>query len=110
VIEVPDWFHRGEYIRTRSDRKSRSGETNIEPRWANEAFLDKDAIELDPDPASKSGRSVRTIGWSDSAGFVITVITVRDDDGHLWGVNAFKANDVDQRRYTTGVSHDHTER
>ncbi len=42
---------------------------------------------------------MRTIGWSDAAGFLITVITV-EDDGHLWGVNAWRSSTSDQRRYT----------
>jgi hypothetical protein len=42
-------------------------------------------VTFDPDYASDTGLSVRTIGWSDSAGFLITVITVRDENDHLWG-------------------------
>lgn len=103
MYEVPDWLHRGEYIRTRTTRKGNPYETNIEPEWADEAYLDEDAVELDPDPASVKGQSKRTIGWSESAGFLVTVITVRDpQDGRLWGVNAFKSNDTDQRRYEQG--------
>jgi hypothetical protein len=37
--------------------------------------------------------------WSDSAGFLITVITVRDEDDHLWGATAFRANTTDERQY-----------
>lgn len=54
---------------------------------------------FDPDYASASGASVRTIGWSDRAGLIITVITVRDEDGHLWGAAAFRANVIDERHY-----------
>jgi hypothetical protein len=42
---------------------------------------------------------VRTIGWSDSAGFLITVITVRDEHDRLWGATAFRANTTDERHY-----------
>jgi len=97
-MSSPDWLHRGEYIRTRTQRKGNPAETDIEPEWANEAYTDTHAVELDPDPASKSGTSKRTIGWSDAAGFLISVITV-EEDGHLWGINAFKPNEQDQRRY-----------
>jgi hypothetical protein len=48
---------------------------------------------------SNTGLSARTIGWSDSAGFLITVITVRDEDGHLWGATAFLSNSTDERHY-----------
>ena len=103
MTEVPDWTHRGGYIRTRSLRKGSAAEQNIRPEWADEAYLDPDAVELDPDPASLSGLSKRTIGWSTQAGFLVTVLTMRDPEtGHLWGVNAFRANDVDQRRYRGG--------
>lgn len=87
---------RGEYIATRSARHP--GDTDIAPAWANEAYADEARVVFDPDYASKTGRSVRTIGYSPTAGFVITVITVMDD-GHLWGVNAWKANEKDIRAY-----------
>jgi len=41
---------------------------------------------------------VRTIGWSHSAGRVVTVITLVDND-HLYGVNGWVANSGDQRLY-----------
>jgi hypothetical protein len=96
--ESPDWKHRAEYIRTRSARKESAGETNIEPEWADEAFTDPAAVIFCPDPAAKKGLSDRTIGWSETAGFLITVITVREHD-KLWGANAWKSNDTDQRHY-----------
>ena len=43
-----------------------------------------------------AGHPERSIGWSESAGFLVSVITIRDESGHLWGVNAFKSNDIDQ--------------
>ena len=95
---TPDWKHRADYIRTRSTRKESTGETNIEPEWADEAFTDPAAVTFSPDPAAKKGLSDRTIGWSETAGFLITVITVREGD-QLWGANAWKSNDSDQRHY-----------
>jgi uncharacterized DUF497 family protein len=65
---------------------------------ANEALADPDALVFDPDYASQSGRSVRTIGWSSSAGRLLTVITVTEDDV-TYGVNAWPANDIDARHY-----------
>ncbi len=70
----------------------------IEPAWADEALADPDRVVLAPDPASKSGRGVRTIGWSHSANRIITVITLVDND-HLYGVNGWAANSNDQRLY-----------
>lgn len=53
---------------------------------------------FDPDCASKTDRSVRTIGYSPTAGFIITVITVVEE-GHLWGVKAWGANETDTAAY-----------
>ncbi|GHT81163.1 hypothetical protein FACS1894125_1370 [Actinomycetota bacterium] len=93
-IELPDWSYRREHIESRSLRKSR--DTDILVTWANEAYLDVDAVTLNPDPAAESGLSVRTIGFSDGAGFLITVITVLSE-GIIWGASAWKSNakDVD---------------
>jgi len=70
----------------------------IRPAWANEALDDPDRLVITPDPASKSGRSVRTIGWSYTANRIITVITLVDN-GQLYGVNGWVANSSDQRLY-----------
>ncbi len=40
----------------------------VSAEQANEALADPDALVFDPDYASQSGRSVRTIGWSSRAG------------------------------------------
>jgi hypothetical protein len=98
VSEVPDWLHRREHIEQRSQRKGET-ERNILIERADEAHLDVSAVTFDPDYASDTGLSARTIGWSDSAGFLITAITVRDEDDHLWGATAFGASSTDERHY-----------
>ncbi|MGH9104737.1 MAG: transposase [Acidimicrobiales bacterium] len=65
-----DWSYRADYMRERH---------GIEEEWANEALQDPDALRIDPDPASRTRRSVRTIGNSTSAGYLVTVITVEED-------------------------------
>ena len=85
MTEVPDWSHRREHIEHRSRRKGEPDD-DILIAWANEAFLDPQAA---------------VIGWSDQAGFLITVITVRDPSRHLWGATAFRANATDERHYVT---------
>ncbi len=65
---------------------------------AEEALLDPDRVVFDPDPKSKSGRSVRTIGYSRSAGAGLCVITVTEG-GLTYGATAFKANTTYQRIY-----------
>jgi hypothetical protein len=70
----------------------------IQPAWAIEVLDDPDRLVITPDPASKSGRAVRTIGWSSTADRIITVITLVDN-GRLYGVNGWVANSGDQRLY-----------
>ena len=57
-----DWSERGEHMLTRH---------SIHPAWANEALDDPDRVVITRDPASKSGRAVRTIGWSYTANRII---------------------------------------
>jgi hypothetical protein len=70
----------------------------IEVEWTNEALRDPDALRIDPDPSTKSGRSVRTIGYSPTAGFLLTVITVTEGAA-TYGINGWPANARDIRRY-----------
>jgi hypothetical protein len=84
-----DWSHRGEYIAKR---------LGMTPAVADEALTDPDALVQDPDPASRSGLSVRTIGYSATFGGLVTVITV-EEDGAVWGINAWPSNDTDTRKY-----------
>lgn len=83
-----DWSKRGEYI-------AKHGITTAQ---ADEALADLNAVVIVPDPASISGRSVRTIGLAASCGDVIVVITL-EDGGVVYGVNAWRANDRDLRTY-----------
>lgn len=89
VAVTADWSERGEYMLARH---------SIHPAWANEALDDPDRVVITPDPASKSGRAVRTIGWSHTANRIITVITLVDNS-RLHGVNGWVANSSDQRLY-----------
>jgi hypothetical protein len=83
--------------------RSRHG---VEPAWADEAVEDDHAVWLTPDPASRSGRSVRVIGYSITAREVLTVILVAADvdvterpAGDWWGSNAWVASPRDRRLY-----------
>ena len=91
-------MHRREHIEQRSQRKGET-EQNILVQWAGQAYLNESAVTFDPDYASDTGLSMRTIGWSDPAGFLIIVITVRDENDHLRGATAFRANSTDERHY-----------
>lgn len=88
VFEEADWTHRGEYI----------GKRGLTPAIANEAIADPDRVVINPDPASKTGRSARILGYSITVDAVLAVI-VTEEDGVVWGLNAWKANDRDQRTY-----------
>lgn len=84
-----DWSYRADYMRERH---------GIEVDWADEALEDPDALRIDPDPASRSGRSVRIIGYSTAAGSLVTVITV-EEAGITYSVNGWRSNPIDIRRY-----------
>lgn len=57
-VGVVDSSHRTDYMRP----------GGVSGEQASEALADPDAVVFDPDFASQCGRSVRTIGWSPSAG------------------------------------------
>ncbi|WP_106538954.1 transposase [Haloactinopolyspora alba] len=100
-IEEIDWSHRGDYIRSRSARKP--GDFNVEPEWATEAAVDEERIVAAPDPASKSGETIRVVGYSESANRVLVVILLPVNlpqiDGSWIGVNAWTANSTAMRAY-----------
>ena len=88
-MENVDWTHRGEYMSTRH---------GVTVAQAMQALADPDAVTYDPDPASRSGASVRVIGYSADAQAVLTVILVRHD-GRVYGSNGWRSNQRDLRTY-----------
>jgi uncharacterized DUF497 family protein len=92
VFGHADWSHRGDYIVEKHD---------VTPEEADEALLDPERIVIDPDYNSTSGRSVRIIGFSQTADDLITVI-VLTDEGVTYGVNAWRSNARDRRIYEEG--------
>ncbi|MFB9259258.1 transposase [Dietzia aerolata] len=73
----------------------------MEPEWAGEVMDDDELLALEPDPKSRMGAS-RFIGYSPTAGRVLTVIAFRDDDGDLHGINAWPATGADLKLYREG--------
>jgi len=73
----------------------------ILPEWVEQACADTDRVILDPDPASRSGRSVRIVGFSSGYGYPITIVAVRRRD-HLVVASAWRANSRDRRTYREG--------
>lgn len=86
-----NWEHRETYMAERH---------GVSAEEANSAVVDPEALTIDPDPASKSGKSVRIIGIAHT-GRLITVI-VLDHEGVRYGVNGWPSNKTDQRRYNEG--------
>lgn len=64
-------------------------------------MLDPERIVIDPDYNSTGGRSVRIIGFSKTADDLITV-TVLNDEGVTYGVDAWQSNARDRRIYQEG--------
>lgn len=92
-----DWSKRAGYIGERH---------GISAVWADEAVNDRHAVWQQPDPASRSGLSVRVIGYSPAARTVLTVILIAADvdpdecpDGDWWGSNAWVSNQQDRSLY-----------
>jgi hypothetical protein len=81
------------HIRSRSSRYP--GATDIDPDWTVEAAADPARIVRDPDPTSRVGYT-RLIGYSSTAGFVLTVIIDPDDSS---GVTAWKTGGRDLHEY-----------
>lgn len=82
-----------EHIITRSVRYP--GAQDIEVGWTIEAAADPTAVLRDPDPRSRAAY-LRLIGYSITAGFVVTVII---DPQDLSGVTAWKTRGADLRAY-----------
>jgi uncharacterized DUF497 family protein len=70
----------------------------VTPDEAEEATDDPDALLRSPDPASRSGKSDRYVGWSSTRGELLVVIVVRHE-GRLYGGNAWPANEAHRKLY-----------
>jgi len=89
VFGHADWSHRGGYIATKH---------GVTPDEADEAVDDPERIVINPDYNSTSGRSTRIIGFSATAGDLLTVIVLVEDNA-TYGVNAWRSNARDRRIY-----------
>ena len=67
---------------------------------ANEALTDVAALVFSPDPRSRTGISVRVVGYSHTLGEILAVIVIPNDDGDGWyGATGHKANGRERRLY-----------
>jgi len=90
VFDDVDWKYRGDYMTERH---------GVSTEAANEALADTDAVVFDPDPKSRSGVSLRVIGYSWSLRRIITVILVPNEDGGYWGANGWPSSTTERRIY-----------
>lgn len=89
-----DWRYGADHMWTRHQ---------VTVNEANEALGDVDAVWLDPDPKSSSGRSIRVIGYCLSREDLLTLILVRESGVEwLWGANAWPSNEGDRTVYREG--------
>lgn len=100
VTWTPD---RAAHIRTRTVRYT-SGETNLEPEWANEAALDPDRIVAVVGEKEETS-SLKVVGYTHSLDRLLKVWIWSDEPqtSDVWnGGSAAVANDSDRRRYEAG--------
>jgi hypothetical protein len=84
-----DWSERDAHMFTRHGLQT----------WvADEALEDPNRIVIEPDYASKSGASVRIIGYSPTLKTVLTVIVVVDE-GREYGASGWESNSKDRSIY-----------
>lgn len=97
VIRVPGelWWDDEDAAHIRSRSARYPGADDMEPDWTLEAAADPHRVVRDPDPKSRVGY-IRIIGYSSSAGFVLTVIV---DPADWSGVTAWRARGGDLREY-----------
>ena len=82
VVSVVDWTYGVQHMW--DNHKVAAAE-------ADEAVGDIDAVWFDPDPSSRSGRSVRVIGYSHSRRAILTVILVHRDGDTYHGANGWES-------------------
>ena len=79
------------------------GRHQVTPEQADEAVNDVEAVWFDPDPKSRSGQSVRVIGYSYSARSVLTIILLHAhnqlEPRSWYGVNGWRSNSTERRIY-----------
>ncbi len=77
----------------------------VEPQWATEAVNDPEALWYEPDYRSRTGRSLRVIGYSPAAGKLLSVILVAKPEGpqDFHGASGWPSNSRDRRAYREGM-------
>jgi hypothetical protein len=103
VFDDVDWSEIGEHDPARrSQRKGRS-ERDVRTEWATEACQDPERFVSASD--SRSGLTVKVVGRSESAGFIVTVIVApkhHPPSSEWWGATAWKAKPTEVQLYEEG--------
>ena len=98
---IVDWSRCAEHLWARH---------RILPEWAMEAWGDVFRVVLDPDPTSRSGRSIRVLGHSPSNRCVIAIIGVKFENrlvvASAWIANSTQSNLYLQKKLQNGHEHD----
>lgn len=103
VFEEVDWEEVGDHDPGRRAERKGSSERNVYSEWATEAC--QDPRRWVRSSRSRSGLTVKVTGWSDSAGFLVSVILAPKDHpprGRWWGATAWKAKSSEVREYEEG--------
>jgi len=94
-----DWSEATDHIRHRTQRQGQPAEFDLEPEWATEALADPH--RLVGSAGSRSGLTIKVLGWSPSAparetgrrGRLVKVIVAPKDHpptGRWWGATAHR--------------------
>lgn len=95
-----DWSEVGDHDPARRSERKGNEETNVQTEWATEACQDPGRWVRSA--GSKSGMTVKVTGWSESAGFVVTVVVAPKDTppaDRWWGATAWKAKTSEVREW-----------
>jgi hypothetical protein len=94
MFEDVNWERRGDYMFAKH---------HVFVTQANEALRDPERVIITPDYASRSRLTSRVIGYSHSAGDLLSII-VLEHEGEEYGVNGWVSNDKDRRIYREEAS------
>lgn len=89
MVNHVDWSHRDVHMFARH---------RITTSQADEALSDPERVVIEPDYASRSGRSTRIIGYAASLSDLLTIIVVRDE-GVDYGASGWRSNIKDRAIY-----------
>lgn len=103
VFADVDWSEAGDHSPSRRAERTGTSDANVEEEWATQAC--QDPKRWVRSAGSRSGRTVKVTGRSDSAGFIVTVVVAPKDSpprDRWWGATAWKAKHSEIKEYEEG--------